>query len=122
MAKKAALAPADKVALYEAVIAAIPGVERKGATMPYTSVNGHMFSFLNKDGQMGLRLAAGDREAFLERHDTVLCEEYGRVMKEYVAIPDGLLSDTAKLKPYVEASFAYVSALKPKPTKRKPKA
>jgi hypothetical protein len=34
MAKAAAAAPADKVALYEMVVATNPSVERKGATMP----------------------------------------------------------------------------------------
>jgi hypothetical protein len=32
--------------LYEKVVAAMAGVERKGDTMPYTSLNGHMFSVL----------------------------------------------------------------------------
>jgi hypothetical protein len=32
------------LALYEKVVAAMPGVERKGDTMPYTSLNGHMFT------------------------------------------------------------------------------
>jgi hypothetical protein len=38
------------LALYEKLVATNPGVERKGATMPYTSVNGHMFSLLTKEG------------------------------------------------------------------------
>ena len=36
------------LASYEALVATGPGVERKGKTMPYTSVNGHMFSFLGE--------------------------------------------------------------------------
>lgn len=40
-------------------------------------------------------------------------------MKEYVVVPDGLLKKTEELKATFEASYAYVSALKPKPTKRK---
>ena len=43
-------------------------VERKGATMPYTSRNGHMFSFLDPGGSMALRLSADDRDAFLSRY------------------------------------------------------
>ncbi len=35
---------AAKVALYEKLVATNPAVERKGATMPYTSVSGHMFT------------------------------------------------------------------------------
>src|SRR5262249_48352487 len=70
MAKAAAAAPAEKVALYEKLVATNPKVERKGATMPYTSLNGHMFSYLSKEGKMALRLADADREAFLQKYKT----------------------------------------------------
>ncbi|MCP4308788.1 MAG: hypothetical protein GY788_28715, partial [bacterium] len=105
----------------EALVATNPAVKRKGATMPYTSLNGHMFSFLDKTGQMGLRLPTDDRNAFLERYQTTLCEQYGAVMKEYVSVPAALLAKTAELEPYFDASYDYVGSLKPKPTTRKPK-
>ncbi|MCP4306242.1 MAG: hypothetical protein GY788_15500, partial [bacterium] len=105
----------------EALVATNPAVKRKGATMPYTSLNGHMFSFLDKTGQMGLRLPTDDRNAVLERYQTTLCEQYGAVMKEYVSMPAALLAKTAELEPYFDASHAYVGSLKPKPTTRKPK-
>lgn len=111
--------PADKLARYERAIAAIDGVERKGKTSPYTSVNGHMFSYLSKDGVLGLRLPSFEREQFAVQHDTGPFEQYGAVMKEYVAVPDWLLQDTATLVPYFQSSYDYVSGLKPKPTKRK---
>lgn len=38
----------ERLAFYDRLIAANPNFERKGKTMPYTSVNGHMFSQLNK--------------------------------------------------------------------------
>jgi len=38
----------DPLSLYEKLVATLPGVERKGDTVPYTSVNGHMFSNLTK--------------------------------------------------------------------------
>ena len=46
----------DKLALYEKLVATNPKVERKGATVPYTSVNGHMFSYLSKEAKLALRL------------------------------------------------------------------
>jgi len=46
----------QKLALYEALIATHPKIERKGKSNPYTSVNGHMFSYLSKEGELGLRL------------------------------------------------------------------
>jgi hypothetical protein len=36
--------------LYEALVETMREVAREGATMRYTSVSGHMFSFLAKDG------------------------------------------------------------------------
>lgn len=108
----------DPVALYEKLIATLPGVERKGDKVPYTSVNGHMFSNLTGAGKLALRLPADVREAFLAKYKTTLVTEYGIVRKEYVEVPDALLSRTAELKPYFAQSFAYVSALKPKPTSK----
>ncbi len=51
-------APADKVELYEKLLATIPGVERKGAADPYTSVNGNMFSQLLPSGRVSIGLPA----------------------------------------------------------------
>ncbi|MBS1913871.1 MAG: hypothetical protein JST22_17920 [Bacteroidetes bacterium] len=117
--KAEAGAGGEKLALYEKLVATIPDVERKGATVPYTSVNGNMFSYLSKDGVLALRLPAEARDAFIEKYNTRLCEQYGIVQKEYVEVPDALLKKTAELKKYFAQSYAYVSALKPKPTTRK---
>jgi hypothetical protein len=109
---------ADPVALYEKLVATLPGVERKGDTIPYTSVNGHMFSNLMRNGRLALRLPEDAREAFLARYKTQLVTDYGVVRKEYVEVPEALLARTAELKPYFAQSFAYVSAMKPKPTRK----
>lgn len=117
--KQTPSAPPDKVALYERLVATIPEVERKGATMPYTSWNGNMFSFLAGDGILALRLPQEARENFLVRYKTTLSVSYGTVLKEYVSVPDELLHNTQELKPYFELSFEYAKSLKPKPTTRK---
>ena len=91
-------APPDKLALYEKVAAAIPGVERKGASNPYTSLNGHMFSRLDPSGKLALRLPADEREKFLKKYKTTLFEAYGIVQREYVTVPDTLLKNTSELK------------------------
>jgi len=110
--------PADKLELYDKLVATNPDVERKGASMPYTSRNGHMFSFLTKTGTLALRLPDEERDAFLKRHKTKLCEQHGTVMKEYVEVPGALLKKTKELQPYFEASYAWVGSLKRKPTKK----
>lgn len=81
-AKKSPI-PADKVELYEKILAAYPEVERKGADNPYTSLNGNMFSLLlSPEGRLALRLPEGERESFLKKYKTTLFEAYGAVMKE----------------------------------------
>ncbi len=117
--KPAAGAPKDKVELYERLVATNPKVECKGATVPYTSLNGNMFSYLSKDGVLGLRLPPDIREEFLKKYKARLCQSYGVVQPEYVEVPDALLAKTKELKKYFDASFAYVSSLKPKKTKKR---
>jgi hypothetical protein len=111
--------PADKIALYEKVVALFPTVERKGDNVPYTSINGNMFSYLYKDGTMALRLPEKAREDFLKEHKTKLMEAYGVVQKEYVTVPAKLLPDAKAMKKYFAMSYEYVKSLKPKLTTRK---
>ena len=87
------------------MVATNPKVERKGATVPYTSVNGHMFSYLSKEGNLALRLPVGQR-----------------VQPEYVVVPDSLLAATQEVKKYFDCSYEYVSSLKPKATAKKKKS
>ena len=119
MAKAQSDAPAEQLKLYEMLVSTNPSVERKGARLPYTSVNGHMFSFLTKTGQLALRLPEKERDAFLRKYKTKLCEQHGTVLEEYVEVPDALLKKTQELKKYFSQSYAYVSSLKSKPTTRK---
>ena len=111
--------PADKLELYEKLVATMPEIDRKGAANPYTSLNGHMFSYLNPSGTLALRLPKEEREKFLKKYTTALFEAYGAVMKEYVTVPDALLKNTRALQPYFQMSVEYVRTLKPKPTTKK---
>ena len=107
----------ETLRLYEELVATRPGLERKGKTMPYTSVNGHMFSFLTPDGTLALRLPEPERAAFLETYGTTLVEQHGHVMREYVAVPAALLARTAELKPHFEVACDHVASLRPKKAK-----
>lgn len=118
-AAKTAAAPDGKIESYEKLVATFPDVPLKGATHPYTSLNGNMFSYLHPSGKMALRLGAEDREQFMKKYKTTLFEAYGAVQKEYVTVPDSLLPDTKELAKYFELSLQYVKTLKPKPTKKK---
>jgi len=108
----------QSLAPYENLVATNQKVARKGATMPYTSVNGHMFSLLTKEGWLALRLPEDEREAFLRKYKTKLAVQYGTVMKEYVQVPEALLKKTSELRKFFNLSYEYVSSLKPKPTKK----
>ena len=103
---------------YDAVVATRPEVERKGASMPYTSMNGNMFSFLTPDGTLALRLSAADREAFVEKYRTQPVEQHGAVMKEYVAVPTDLFGRLEEVRPWFDRSCDYAGSLKPKKTTR----
>ena len=119
MSDKYGHVPAEKLELYKRLIDAHPEIELKGGTkLPYTSCQGNMFSQLTKAGTVGLRLGKAEREAFLAEYDSELLVTYGTVMKEYVAVPDHLLQDTAGLLPYLELGYAYAKTLKPQARKR----
>jgi hypothetical protein len=106
--------PKEILELYDSLIASYPDIERKGKTTPYTSANGYMFTFLSNEGRMGIRLPKERRELFIHTYDTGLMEQYGRVMKEFVEVPDGLLKDKKVITPLIQKSLEYVMSLKPK--------
>jgi hypothetical protein len=99
---------------YDALVATHPELERKGKTMPYTSLNGHMFSFLTPDSVLALRLNEVDRDAFMGRYGAQPVEQHGAVLKEYVAVPGDLLGRLDELKPWFDRSCAHVGSLRPK--------
>ena len=104
----------EKLALYDQLVAKCPRFERKGKTMPYTSANGHMFSLLNKDGELGFRFSKQVQEKYIQEFGTTIFKSYGAVMKGYVLIPDHMLEDLDKLAVCLNESYDYVMTLEPK--------
>ncbi len=119
MSKGAAAKTSNKVTLYDKLIAMRPEIERRGDANPYTAVNGNMFTILLGSEKLGIRLPEEERAKFLKKYRTTLLEAYGAVMKEYVAVPDGLMGKTKELARYLDLSFEYVGTLKAKPTTKK---
>jgi hypothetical protein len=109
--KKTRAIPAAKLVLYEKLIATDPSIERKGATIPYTSANGKMFTYLSPTGDLRLRLPPDERDAFMNKYRAKLALSYGVVMKEFVAVPPGLFARTSELAPYLRISRAYAKRL-----------
>jgi hypothetical protein len=114
-AKKTASAiPAARLALYDRFLATEQGIERKGATIPYASANGKMFTYLSPTGDLRLRLPDEDRAAFMKKYRTKPVIQSGVVMKDWVGVPSALFARTAELKPYLAMSRAYAIRLGPK--------
>jgi hypothetical protein len=103
--------PPDRLRLYEELVTSVEGVERKGAANPYTSRNGHMTSFIDKEGEVSIRLDAADRESFIEQYDSRISMQYGKQMKEFVVVPDELLERQAELRPWFVRSWEWVGTL-----------
>ena len=114
MAKAKYAGPADKLALYEALVASVEGVERKGAANPYTSRNGYMTSFIDRAGEVSLRLAKPDQAEFIETYDTRVPVQYGKNMPDFAVVPDDLLEDLDALRPWFVRSWDFVGTLDPK--------
>ncbi len=114
-----AMSREEKLAIYERLVAAVDGIERKGATMPYTSLNGNMFSFLSPAGELAFRLAKAEREAFLALYPDAVVMQHGRLMKDYIEVPAAILEDADALSALFQQSLSHARTLKPKATTRK---
>src|SRR5256885_1598442 len=110
-AKNTTPIPAAKLALYDTLLASKPSIERKGATIPYTSANGKMFTYLSPSGDLRLRLPDEDRIAFMKKYRTDPVVQHGVVMKDWVAVPASLFARIAELRPYLEKSRTYAARL-----------
>lgn len=104
----------DKLKIYDELVAKCPRFERKGKTMPYTSANGHMFSLLNKAGELGIRFSKEVQKKYIEEFESDIFKSYNSVMRGYVLIPERMLDDLDKLAEYLNESYDYVMSLDPK--------
>lgn len=102
------------VELYDQLVDKCPRFERKGKTVPYTSANGHMFSLLNKEGELGMRFSKPVQEKYIEEFGSSKLMSHGAEMRGYVLIPDHMLDDLDKLAEYLNESYDYVMSLDPK--------
>lgn len=105
----------ETLAAWDAALAALPEpVVRKGKATTYTARNGHMFSFLDGEGELCVRLAPEDHTAFRETHGVGDVVRYNSVMRGYVPVPAALVSDGEALAALIASSWDYVGGLKPK--------
>ena len=104
----------ERLEIYDALVAKCPRFERKGKTVPYTSANGHMFSLLNKAGEIGIRFSKEVQKKYLEEFNTTFFISYNATMQGYVLIPEKMLEDLDLVSKYLDESYDYVMSL---PTK-----
>ncbi|NND32579.1 MAG: hypothetical protein HKN76_08310 [Saprospiraceae bacterium] len=101
----------EKLALYDKIVRMCPRFERKGKTVPYTSANGHMFSILNKDGEVGIRFSEGTKKKYLEKYKTTAFKSHGATMRGYTLITDKMLADLKLVVTLLDESYDYVMSL-----------
>ena len=82
--------------------------------MPYTSANGHMFSIVNKEGELGFRYSKEVQEKYIEEFGSSLFKSHGATMRGYVLIPEHMFEDLDTLAEYLNEAYDYVMSLEPK--------
>lgn len=89
---------------------------------PVYFINNNMFIGTHEDN-LFLRLPEAERERVLSAYDETSPFEPrpGRIMKEYITIPDNIYGDHALFSDLLAKSVAYVSSLPPKVKKRRRK-
>lgn len=91
----------------------------KGKANKYTCLNGNMFSFISKEGQLCLRLSKQDEIQFKAENDTTEVRQYGALMRGYVSVPSDRLDDPGFMANWAARCWDNAQALKPKPTSKR---
>jgi TfoX/Sxy family transcriptional regulator of competence genes len=86
---------------------------------PAAFANGNLFIGLHQNDFI-MRLSEEDRVRFSARYgDRTFEPMKGRQMREYVRLPEELLTDARKRAPWIKRSLQYAGAIKPKPQSKK---
>ncbi len=115
-------APPELIRLFEDAMRGFPEAQaRKMFGYPAAFVNGNMLGGLFQDSMM-LRLSADDRATFQDQAGAKPFEPMpGRVMREYVVVPEAIVKSKAQLKTWVGRAIAYSSSLPAKASKPRSK-
>lgn len=107
------------VKIFEDMVAGFDGIEVKGKATRYTAMNGNMFSFVDGDGLLCIRLSTEDKAAYEAAHGTSDVLQYGSVMRGYVPVLESMLDDQAALRALFTKAVENAKSLKPKATTKK---
>ena len=112
--------PQSLVDLFARLQAGLPpeAERRKMFGYPCSFVIGQMFAGLHQSN-MVLRLSEEDRLEFLKQDAAKIFEPLpGRLMREYVVVPPGLISKEAALFNWTLKAFSFAKSLGPKVKKK----
>jgi TfoX/Sxy family transcriptional regulator of competence genes len=113
-------APEELVGFLEETLRDVNCQFRKMFGYPTYFINNNMFAGAHQEG-LFLRLPPDDRESAMSEHDEIVPFEpmAGRVMKEYVVIPEHIYTDSEVFPDLLAKSVDYVSSLPPKEKRKK---
>src|SRR6266568_1604674 len=113
--------PQSLIDLFETSVPSGTSVSRrKMFGYPAAFANGNLFIGLHQNDFI-MRLSAEDRAHFCARYGERAFEPMkGRPMREYVRLPEGLLTDARKRAAWIKRSLEYAQGVTTK-TKPKPK-
>jgi hypothetical protein len=104
--------------IYEELIIKHPEIKRKGKRLPYTSIKGNMFSFISKEGHIGLRFSEESVHNYMDTYGFVKFVQNDKVMEDYVQIPDDFLENELLDELFTECC-EYAATLQAKPQSKK---
>ena len=111
----------DIIKIYAEAVESLPDIKIKGKASAYTSLNGHMFSFVDGENNLSVRLPKEVQEEIINNKGGSYSIQYGATMRGYAMLPIEIINDKEELKNLFQISYEYIQSLNPKPTKKKKK-
>lgn len=112
--------PPELIHRFQSIVSILPGVDmRKMFGYPCSFIDDKMFTGLHQYNWV-LRLEEQDRQIMQQDFDAGVFEPMpGRVMREYVALPQSIIEDDTALNLWLQKSLQFVKLLPPKQQKKK---
>ncbi|MCO4820029.1 MAG: hypothetical protein KC517_10435 [Bacteroidetes bacterium] len=73
-----------------------------------------MTSFIGNDGNLAFRLSQEDITTLTESHEAQLMQQHGKILKDFICVPENLLNDQDLLATFFQKSLDHTNGLKPK--------
>lgn len=112
--------PQYLIELFEKSVPDAPSVSRrKMFGYPAAFANGNLFIGLHQNDYI-MRLSDNDRERFSAAYGEQTFEPMaGRRMREYVRLPEELLTDARRRAVWIRRSLAYAESVKPRSARKR---